>query len=72
MYSECYAADLFSRFEALAKDGKSILDAELGRKYRTTILARGATRGGRDMLMDFLGREPSKETFFARVRESVK
>eukprot|EP00804_Cyclotella_cryptica_P009207 CCRYP_019218-RA/>CCRYP_019218-RA protein AED:0.24 eAED:0.24 QI:77/1/1/1/0.33/0.25/4/1423/702 len=70
IYSECYAADLFSEFEALARDNKPIIDSELGRKYRQTILERGATKCGVEMLIDFLGREPSNEAFSYRVKTS--
>ena len=67
IYSECYAADLFSKFEDLTNDDKEVIDVQLEKRYRDSILASGATKGGNAMLINFLGREPSKEAFFARV-----
>jgi Zn-dependent oligopeptidase len=61
---------LFSEFEGLSRENKSIIDVKLGRKYKEAILARGATKCGKDMLVDFLGREPSKEAFSYRVKSS--
>ena len=71
IYSECYAADLFGIFESLKKEANdgTIIDCELGRKYRDSILARGATKAGFDMLKDFLNRLPSKDSFFERVKK---
>ncbi|KAL7516797.1 LOW QUALITY PROTEIN: hypothetical protein ACHAWX_001773 [Stephanocyclus meneghinianus] len=70
IYSECYTADLFREFEYLARDNKSIIDAKLGQKYREKILVRGATKFGKDMLEDSLGRVPSKEAFPNQVKSS--
>lgn len=67
IYSECQAADLFSLFEALVHDQNSIIDLELGSKYRAEILSRGATKRGNEMLKAFLGRCPSKQAFFDRI-----
>lgn len=70
IYSECYAADLFGVFEESTKDKEPIVNTSLGQMYRDAILARGATKSGFDMLTEFLGREPSKNTFFNRVKSS--
>eukprot|EP00579_Thalassiosira_antarctica_P033032 CAMPEP_0201997582 /NCGR_PEP_ID=MMETSP0905-20130828/4508_1 /ASSEMBLY_ACC=CAM_ASM_000554 /TAXON_ID=420261 /ORGANISM="Thalassiosira antarctica, Strain CCMP982" /LENGTH=691 /DNA_ID=CAMNT_0048553295 /DNA_START=20 /DNA_END=2095 /DNA_ORIENTATION=+ len=67
IYSETFAADLFSKFSELSRDNKSVIDAHLGKKYRDTILSPCATVDGDAMLLDFLGREPSKDAFLSRV-----
>jgi len=69
IWSEAYAADLFHRFELLSNEGKSIIDPNLGRQYREKILAPCATRGGFELLKDFLGRDPSTEAFKRRVQK---
>ena len=63
-WSEVHAADLWSCFKA-APGG--FLDLDLGRRYRETILEKGATRDGADMLRDFLGREPSTQAFLTAL-----
>lgn len=70
IYSECFAADLFSQFDtySLSKATTSVIDARQGKEYREKILAIGATKCGNDMLKDFLNREPSKLAFFDRVK----
>ena len=71
IYSECFAADIYSKFESLKSQASddTIICCELGRKYRDSILARGATKAGLDMLKDFLNRMPSKDSFFDRVKK---
>lgn len=66
IYSETYAADLFSKFSALPLDNKTVVDIDLGKKYRDNILSPCATIDGEKMLRDFLGRAPSKEAFLNR------
>ena len=63
IYSEAIAADLFSKFEELSVDEKSIIDANLGRQYRDMILSPCATLDGERMVVNFLGRESSKDAF---------
>mmetsp|Transcript_16803 Transcript_16803/g.36429 ORF Transcript_16803/g.36429 Transcript_16803/m.36429 type:complete len:92 (+) Transcript_16803:97-372(+) len=65
IYSETFAADLFSKFGELSRENKSVLDVGLGKRYRDKILSPCATRDGEAMLLDFLGREPSKDAFLA-------
>jgi len=64
LWSEAYAADLFSEFEAKRPD---VMDPNLGRKYRDTILAPCATVDGDAMLQNFLGREASLKPFLKRM-----
>lgn len=69
IYSECYAADLFSIFETSSSaEENELIDASLGLKYRQEILARGATKRGEEMLMSFLGRAQSTSSFFDRLK----
>ncbi|KAL9182303.1 hypothetical protein ACHAXT_012955 [Thalassiosira profunda] len=67
IYSETFAADLFSSFSKLSGEKKPLIDASLGKKYRDKILSPCATIDGEDMLVDFLERKPSKEAFLSRI-----
>ncbi|MEO0651004.1 MAG: M3 family metallopeptidase [Planctomycetota bacterium] len=58
LWSLVYAQDMFTLFEA-----RGLLDPELGRRYRTRVLAPGGTRDALDLVTDFLGREPNGEAF---------
>ncbi len=58
LWSKVYAQDMFSLFEK-----KGILDPELGRRYRATILEPGRGRDEMASLRAFLGREPGEEAF---------
>lgn len=58
LWSEVYAQDMFSRFEA-----EGILNPEVGKAYREKVLARGSEEDEMQMLRDFLGREPNQEAF---------
>jgi len=62
MWSEVFAADMFSVFE---KQG--ILDADLGRRYRETILEPGGGRDEAELVRSFLGREPSEDAFLRSI-----
>jgi len=64
LWSEAFAADLFSEFEAKKPN---VCDPALGRKYRDTILAPCATVNGDNMLQNFLGRDASLNPFLRRM-----
>lgn len=49
-WSQVIARDLLSAF------GDDLMDVEVGRRYRTEVLERGATRDAADMVEAFLGR----------------
>ena len=68
IWSETYAADLFSEFEKLK--GTSIIDPTLGKKYKECILKPCAMIDGNSMLRSFLGREPSNQAFLNRMMSS--
>ncbi|XVF85164.1 hypothetical protein PTKIN_Ptkin17bG0096300 [Pterospermum kingtungense] len=58
LWSEVFAADIFtSKF----RDG--LLDQSVGMQFRTKVLAPGGAKDPVEILTDFLGREPSIQTF---------
>jgi thimet oligopeptidase len=61
MWSEVIALDMLSAF-----DGK-LLNPEVGRKYRQTILSNGGQRQPMDLVVRFLGRKPTSDAFFAEI-----
>eukprot|EP00249_Psilotum_nudum_P019078 c27090_g1_i1 orf=493-2634(-) len=59
LWSKVLAADMFvSKFKG------SVLNALSGIEYRYKVLAQGASKDATDMLIDFLGREPSVDAYF--------
>ncbi|ORZ24337.1 hypothetical protein BCR42DRAFT_402720 [Absidia repens] len=63
MWSKVFSSDMFfSKFE------KNPLSGETGYAYRKSILEKGSSVDGMDMLKDFLGREPSSDAF---MREDI-
>lgn len=62
MWSEVFGDDMFSRFEA-----EGVTNPAVGRAYRKTILERGGSVDGEQMIRDFLGREPSNEAFLRKL-----
>ncbi|XP_054707162.1 thimet oligopeptidase-like [Uloborus diversus] len=59
LWSEVYSMDMF---DTVFKNG-NLFNAEAGMKYRNSILKPGGTKDAYDMLVDFLGREPSRDAF---------
>jgi len=62
LWSEVYGDDMFSRFEA-----EGVTDPGVGADYRRAILEAGGAKDGMDLLVDFLGREPSNEAFLRKL-----
>lgn len=62
LWSEVFAADMFTRFEA-----EGVLNGQLGRRYRETILAKGRTLDADALLTEFLGRKPSDAAFLKKL-----
>lgn len=58
LWSHVFGDDMYTRFEAT-----SPLDTATGMHYRKTILERGGTVDGSQLVRDFLGREPNNEAF---------
>jgi Zn-dependent oligopeptidase len=61
LWSKVYALDMYSLFEA------NPLDTTIGRRYRDSILAPGASRPEMDLVKAFLGREPSNGAFLSAL-----
>ncbi|KAH0345824.1 zincin, partial [Aureobasidium melanogenum] len=59
LYSRVYAADMFC---SIFKDDP--MNAVQGRRYRRTMLEKGASVDEMTTLVEFLGREPSAEAFY--------
>ena len=58
LWSHVFGDDMFTRFE-----GAGLLNPELGREYRRTVLERGGSVDGDQLVRDFLGREPNSDAF---------
>ena len=61
MWSQVLALDMLSAF-----DGK-MLSADVGRRYRQTILASGGQRPPQVLVEAFLGRKPTSDAFYAEI-----
>ena len=61
MWSQVLALDMLSAF-----DGK-LLNPDVGRRYRQTILASGGQRPPQALVEAFLGRKPSSDAFYAEI-----
>lgn len=62
MWSEVFGADMFSRFQA-----EGVTNPEVGRAYREEVIGRGGALDADEMLVNFLGREPSNEAFLKKL-----
>ncbi|GIW13943.1 MAG: oligopeptidase A [Tepidiforma sp.] len=58
LWSHVFGDDMYTLFEAAGP-----LSADVGRRYRETILERGGSVDGNQLVRDFLGREPNNEAF---------
>ena len=58
LWSHVFGDDMYTRFEAAGP-----LDPGTGRHYRTTVLERGGSVDGDELVRSFLGREPNNEAF---------
>ena len=59
-WAEVLSADAFSAFEEAGLDDEKAV-AEIGRKFRDTVLALGGSKHPMDVFKEFRGREPSPE-----------
>jgi thimet oligopeptidase len=62
LWSKVYGDDMYSVFEE-----EGVTSPEVGRRYRTEILAAGGSRDAADHLRAFLGREPNAEAFLRHL-----
>lgn len=62
MWSEAIALDMLSAF------GASVINPQVGHRFRTLVLSRGSERPAEAMVEAFLGRKPSNAAFFEEVR----
>jgi len=62
MWSEVYAADMY-----YTKFKENPLSTEAGLHYRNTVIGKGGSVDGFDMLQNFLGREPKTDAFFLEL-----
>ena len=61
LWAEVIAIDMRSAF------GDNLMNTAVSGRYRDTILSRGSERSAREMVRDFLGREPSTAAFFSEL-----
>ena len=58
LWSRVFGDDMYTKFEAAGP-----MDTATGLHYRRTILERGGTVDGSQLVRDFLGREPNMDAF---------
>ncbi|RKP38290.1 hypothetical protein BJ085DRAFT_41312 [Dimargaris cristalligena] len=63
LWAKIYAVDLF--YTRFLKEG--ILNSQVGREFRLKVLMPGASRDARELMKDFLGREPRSDAFLRRL-----
>jgi len=61
LWAEVIAIDMRSAF------GDNLMNTAVSSRYRDTILSRGSERSAREMVREFLGREPSTAAFFSEL-----
>jgi thimet oligopeptidase len=64
LFAETIAMDFLQAFES-APDG--LLDRDMSRRYRRTILEPGSTKTAIEMCTEFLGRPPNQDAFYERI-----
>ncbi|OMO60398.1 Peptidase M3A/M3B [Corchorus capsularis] len=64
IWSEVFAADIFT-----SKFGDGLLNQYVGMQFRNKVLAPGGAKDPVEILSDFLGREPSIQTFISNKIE---
>jgi oligopeptidase A len=61
LWAELLSADAFGAFEEQAINGRSVIDAATGERFRQEILAVGASRPALESFVAFRGRKPEPE-----------
>lgn len=67
MWSQVYAADMFTRFQE-----QGVFNKQVGAELREAVLAPVALHDGVDMLVNFLGRKPNPDSFLISVGAKKK
>jgi len=67
LWALVYADDMFSVF-----DKNGLMDVNTGKRYRDIILTNGSSRDELEMVVEFLGRQPSQDAFFKAIGLNVK
>ena len=62
LWSRVFGDDMFTIFEE-----HGVFDRETGRRYRSSILERGGSVDGDDLVRGFLGREPKMDAFLREI-----
>jgi thimet oligopeptidase len=62
MWAKAIALDLVSVF------GTNLMNEEIGRRFRDTVLSRGSEQPAVELVQKFLGRPVSTDAFFAEIR----
>ena len=62
LWSEVYAADMFTQFPS-----DNLTNAQVGMRYRQTILEQGNMKEASELLRNFLGRDPNSDAFFKKL-----
>ena len=62
MWSNVYAADMFTRFEE-----EGVLSKKVGADYKASILEKGGSADELELVRDFLGRKPSNKAFLKEI-----
>lgn len=63
LWSEVYSEDMFTRFQTAG-----LLNSTVGLHYRRAILEKGNMVDAIELLREFLGRDPSTDAFFKRLK----
>ena len=61
MWSEVLALDMLSAY------GDHLMNPKVGQHYRQTILSQGSQKTAKQLVKDFLGREPDNKAFFNEI-----
>jgi thimet oligopeptidase len=68
MYAQAICDELFETFKACPG---GLLDKEMSRCYRRTILEPGSTKDAMEMVAEFLGRPFTLDAFKARLSKNL-
>ena len=60
-WAEVLSSDAFGAFEEAREAGQSLINNEVGQRFRETVLARGGSADAMELFVAFRGRKPSIE-----------